>query len=79
MGLDSPVPVDAVRNVTCPGLRRGGWNYTSTPSRSPGSVMGWRPEWEIDEIDEESVLFSDVVTAPTRFFYQYDFGDSLAP
>jgi hypothetical protein len=23
MGLDSPVPVDAVRNVTCPGLRRG--------------------------------------------------------
>jgi hypothetical protein len=34
------------------------------------------PEWEIDEIDEEKVVLSDVVTERTRFIYEYDFGDS---
>jgi hypothetical protein len=31
---------------------------------------------EFDDIDEDTVLFSEVVTAPMRFSYQYDFGDN---
>jgi Plasmid pRiA4b ORF-3-like protein len=34
------------------------------------------PDWEIDDIDERGVVFADVVTARTRFFCEYDFGDS---
>jgi hypothetical protein len=34
------------------------------------------PEWENDDIDEEAVTFSDLVASRTRFFYEYDFGDS---
>lgn len=35
------------------------------------------PEWDDEEeIDEESVTFSDLVSGRTRFFYEYDFGDS---
>jgi hypothetical protein len=34
------------------------------------------PEWENDDIDEETVTFSDLVSGRTRFFYEYDFGDS---
>jgi Plasmid pRiA4b ORF-3-like protein len=31
---------------------------------------------EFDDIDEDSVLFSDVVQVPMQFSYQYDFGDN---
>lgn len=31
---------------------------------------------EFDVVDEETVTFSEVVDASTRFSYQYDFGDS---
>jgi hypothetical protein len=31
---------------------------------------------EFDDIDEDTVLFSEVATAPMRFSYQYDFGDN---
>jgi hypothetical protein len=34
------------------------------------------PEWENDDIDEETVTLSDLVSGRTRFFYEYDFGDS---
>ena len=34
------------------------------------------PDWEDDDIDEDSVVFSDVVSGRSRFFYEYDFGDS---
>jgi hypothetical protein len=34
------------------------------------------PEWDNDDIDEETVTFSDLVSGRTRFFYEYDFGDS---
>ncbi len=34
------------------------------------------PEWEIDDIDEETVVLADLITVRTRFFYEYDFGDS---
>ena len=34
------------------------------------------PEWENDDIDEGAVTFSDLVASRTRFFYEYDFGDS---
>ena len=34
------------------------------------------PEWEMNEIDEETVAMVDVVTERARFFYEYDFGDS---
>jgi Plasmid pRiA4b ORF-3-like protein len=34
------------------------------------------PEGENDDIDEESVTLSDLVSGRTRFFYEYDFGDS---
>jgi hypothetical protein len=30
---------------------------------------------ELDDIDEDTVLLSEVVTAPMRFSYEYDFGD----
>jgi pRiA4b ORF-3-like protein len=33
-------------------------------------------DWEIEDTDEEGVTFSDVIKAPMRFFYEYDFGDS---
>ena len=32
-------------------------------------------EGELDIVDEESVTFSEVVDASTRFSYRYDFGD----
>jgi hypothetical protein len=32
-------------------------------------------EYDNDDIDEEGVLLSDVATARSRFFYEYDFGD----
>ena len=31
---------------------------------------------EFDDIDEDTVVLSDVVSAPLRFSYQYDFGDN---
>ena len=31
---------------------------------------------DIDEVNEETVVFSEVVSDRTRFFYEYDFGDS---
>lgn len=31
---------------------------------------------EYEDIDEETVIFSDVAEAPMRFSYQYDFGDN---
>ena|ERR1700736_1913260 len=31
---------------------------------------------EFDDVDEDTVLLSEVVTAPMRFSYQYDFGDN---
>jgi hypothetical protein len=31
---------------------------------------------EFDDIDEDTVVLSDVVSAPMRFSYQYDFGDN---
>jgi hypothetical protein len=31
---------------------------------------------DVDEINEETVVFSDVVSDGSRFFYEYDFGDS---
>ena len=31
---------------------------------------------EFDDIDEDTVLFSEVVSASMRFSYQYDFGDN---
>src|ERR1700736_6162422 len=31
---------------------------------------------ETEDIDEETVIFSDVVESPMRFDYQYDFGDN---
>ena len=34
------------------------------------------PEWDNDDIDEETVMFSDLVGNRARFFYEYDFGDS---
>jgi hypothetical protein len=34
------------------------------------------PEWEIDDIDEETVVLADLITVRTRFFYEYDLGDS---
>jgi len=34
------------------------------------------PDWEDDDIDEDTVVFSDVVSGRSRFFYEYDFGDS---
>src|SRR5665213_1684672 len=34
------------------------------------------PEWENDDIDEETVVMADVVSERSRFFYEYDFGDS---
>jgi hypothetical protein len=34
------------------------------------------PEWENDDIDEETVTFPDLVASRARFFYEYDFGDS---
>jgi hypothetical protein len=34
------------------------------------------PDWEIEDIDEDTVVFSDLVEGRTRFFYEYDFGDS---
>lgn len=34
------------------------------------------PDCDIDDIDEERVVLSDVVQARARFFYEYDFGDS---
>jgi hypothetical protein len=33
-------------------------------------------EFEIEDIDDEGVVFIDVIKAPMRFFYEYDFGDS---
>jgi len=33
-------------------------------------------EWENDDIDEETVVMADVVSERSRFFYEYDFGDS---
>ncbi len=47
------------------------------PSRSTSSVIGIPdPEWENDDIDEETVVLADLVSARSRFFYEYDFGDS---
>ena len=34
------------------------------------------PEWENDDIDEETVTLSDLVSGRTCFFSEYDFGDS---
>jgi len=31
---------------------------------------------EIEDLDEEGVVFADVIRAPTRFFYECDVGDS---
>jgi hypothetical protein len=33
-------------------------------------------EFEIEDIDDQTVVFVDVIKAPMRFFYEYDFGDS---
>lgn len=34
------------------------------------------PDWEMEDIDDTSVVVADVVKARSRFFYEYDFGDS---
>jgi hypothetical protein len=34
------------------------------------------PEWENDDIDDRTVVLADLITGRTRFFYEYDFGDS---
>ena len=34
------------------------------------------PNWELDDIDEQGVVFTDAVKERTRFVYEYDFGDS---
>ncbi len=33
-------------------------------------------DFETEDIDDEEVTFVDVIKAPMRFFYEYDFGDS---
>jgi hypothetical protein len=33
-------------------------------------------DWDNDDIDEETVVLADLITGRTRFFYEYDFGDS---
>src|ERR1035438_3710769 len=55
-----------------------GWeNYHLHAFEIAGQRYGMAdPEWEMDEIDQETVVLSDVVTERTRFFYEYDFGDS---
>ena len=55
-----------------------GWeNYHLHAFEIAGQRYGMAdPEWEMDEIDEETVAMVDVVAERARFFYEYDFGDS---
>jgi len=55
-----------------------GWqNYHLHAFEIAGQRYGAaEPEWEMNEIDEETVTMADVVTERARFFYEYDFGDS---
>jgi hypothetical protein len=55
-----------------------GWeNYHLHAFEIAGQRYGMAdPEWEMNEIDEETVVMADVVTERARFFYEYDFGDS---
>ncbi len=56
-----------------------GWeDYHLHQFKIGGQVYGMPDDdfEEFDDVDEDSVLFSEVVTAPMRFSYHYDFGDN---